>query len=202
MFITITGLIENLPTITRKQGYLVKLNRVNEMFEDDFVETLTLDDNNHICGVLNTMDNVLKVILMIKNEFYPLAVRFGLGVSSDVDTTSHYSLQALNTLEVLRHKKECALSDVYFKLDEEFETKEIALNTICKLLYVLEQNWTDKQRSVIHLMIFEEMNQVMIANEYGVSASNVQQMLKNGNYFAYKDTLESVYYLTKENTIE
>ena len=202
MNITITGFIENLPTITRKQGYLVKLNRVNDLFEGDFVEGLTLNEENHIYGVLNTMDNILKVVLMIKNEFYPLSVRFGLGVTSDADISKEYSLQALNTLEVLRHKKECALSDVYFKLDEEFETKEIALNTICKLLYVLEQNWTDKQRNLIHLMIFEGMNQATIANEFGVSASNVQQMLKNGNYFAYKDTLESVYTLTRENAIE
>ena len=191
----IIGEFENLPAIVRRQGYFVILQRVNDFFKESFLDELILTEDNKVVGLLKSAENLMKIVLMIKNEFYPLQVRFGIGVSNQLGTYDIvYDLaeNALVEIETLRHKKESALLDVMLRLHDVDAVQESSLNTIMKLLYLLEQNWTDKQRRLIHLMIFENMTQVTIAQELNVSASNVQQMLKNGNYFAYRDTIDTV----------
>ena len=204
LYVTIVGEIENFPAVTRKQGYWMMLGRVNMRYEENVAKKFILTDDNRIYGVLSSTDNIMKILLSIKNEFYPLNIRFGIGIGEVVEDlksdvpTCELALTALNEVKLSKSKKECATTDVVMKINGGESVIELAINTLCKSVFLLEQNWTAKQRQVIHLMIFDDMTQISIANEYGVSASNVQQMLKNGNYFTYRETIENVDILLKE----
>lgn len=195
--IAVVGKIKDLK-IQRKQGIQSILNRVNEVHNTSF----TLDDNFHIIGMLENTENLPKILLHLKNEFYPLQVVCGIGIAqaTEIDEGIVFSL-ALEALEVIdnyKHKKEKALSDVVVNAKAEDDLNTLAINTIYKLMYVIEQGWTQKQRSVIHTMLFEEVTQAQVASMYEVSASNVTQMLTNGQYFTYKESLANVEVLLKE----
>ena len=185
--------------IGRRQGYITLLNNVNEEFKDSIASELILTENNEICGLLNSGRDLPKILLAIKREFYRYDLYFGVGIVKSSDTEENceinelaYSLanQALDIADENRRKKGYVPTDVNVRMNGDHELVDLSINTIYELLYSIEKNWTDKQREVINFMIFEGATQAKAAEVYGVTASNIQQMLVKGNYFTYNKAIK------------
>ena len=176
-----------------KKGYITLLNRVNEEYAESIASELTLDENNEIQGLLYSGKDLPKILLAIKREFYRYDLYFGIGVihsnieEGSEDAVRAYELanQAIEQADENRRKKGYVPTDINVRIEGNNEIVQLSVNTIYELLYSIEKNWTDKQRDVIHFMIFEGATQAKAAEVFGSTASNIQQMLVKGNYFTY-----------------
>ena len=193
-YVAIIGKFLKIKEIGRRQGYITLLNIVNQEFSDSFASPLTLDENNEIHGTLYSGKDLPLILLSIKREFYRYDMYFGIGVKeSEIDneiTVEELARQAINQADENRRKKGYVPTDINVRIEGNSEVLELSINTIYELLYSIEKNWTDKQREVIHFMIFENATQVKAAELYGVTASNIQQMLVKGNYFTYNKAIK------------
>ena len=70
--------------------------------------------------------------------------------------------------------------------------QELSLNSILKLMYCIEKDWTKKQREVVNYVLFEKKNQTETAHYFNVTQSNIQQILSKTHFYAYKDAFDSV----------
>lgn len=76
--------------------------------------------------------------------------------------------------------------------------KSKKLNTILSLLAVVKYNWTDRQREIIWDMMKHQDSQAKSAERLRVAQSTIQRSLINGNYYAYKDAIDTIGNLLKE----
>ena len=183
--------------IGRRQGYITLLNRVNEEYAESISSELTLNENNEINGTLYSGKDLPKILLAIKREFYRYDMYFGIGIAHDNNEEENYdenaaynlALHAIERSDENRRKKGYVPTDINVQIGRNLELVELSINTIYELLYSIEKNWTDKQREIINFMIFENATQAKAAELYGVTASNIQQMLVKGNYFTYNKAI-------------
>ena len=202
-YIVVVCEFKDMKKIQRRQGIQAILNRITEDYTYNFVSPFGLSDDFQMIGAFHTTKDLAKIILRLKNEFFPLKVICGIGIGSvNEDYTDGVAFDlarsALEDAKNLKRKKETALSDVMVRIYNDNGIKEMALNSIYKLLYIIESHWTNKQRSVIQTMIFEDATQAGVANMFDVSPSNVTQMLTNGHYFAHREALDNLEVLLKD----
>ena len=98
----------------------------------------------------------------------------------------------LQTLKVLEKKNESTYGDIQIKIDGDNNLQELSLNSILKLMYCIEKDWTKKQREVVNYVLFEKKNQTETAHYFNVTQSNIQQILSKTHFYAYKDAFDSV----------
>ena len=65
------------------------------------------------------------------------------------------------------------------------------LNTIFNLIYVIEKNWTKRQREIIWDMLLYEDGQQNTARRLNISQPTVQKALAAGGYYTYENALKN-----------
>ncbi len=83
-------------------------------------------------------------------------------------------------------------SNISIRIEGENESSEKLLNTILSLLTVIKSKWTDRQREVISDFIEHRDNQMSVANRLGITQSSVQKSLSSGNYYSFKEAIDTV----------
>ena len=76
-------------------------------------------------------------------------------------------------------------------MDETHRDKEILLNTVFDLMYVVESGWTDRQREVIWDMLLHGDGQQNTASRLDITQSTVQKTLAAGSYYTYESALKN-----------
>ena len=164
--------------------------------------TITLGDEFQ--GLLHSGEHVMDIIQYIKKESYPIKIRFGIGIGAiTTDINSAISIGAdgpgyykardsIEQLKVLEKKNESTYGDIQIKIDGDNNLQELSLNSILKLMYCIEKDWTKKQREVVNYVLFEKKNQTETAHYFNVTQSNIQQILSKTHFYAYKDAFDSV----------
>ena len=139
----------------------------------------------------------------IRMEMYPVRLRFGIGfgqITTDIrtemalgaDGPGYYrAREAVELLKEREKKNRSVLSELCLKMDETHRDKEILLNTVFDLMYVVESGWTDRQREVIWDMLFHGDGQQNTAGRLDITQSTVQKTLAAGSYYTYESALRN-----------
>lgn len=207
-YIAIIGDIKKSKKITDRKSVQEKLRRVleqvNKKYEKDISAKFMITLGDEFQGLLRGGENVLNIIQDIQMEMYPIIIRFGIGVGEittninaemaiGADGPGYYMARsAIESLkqEELKNRKQSA--DIKIKIAEEKNKIAEMLNTIFSLMNVIQSNWTDRQREIIMDYRKYKGSQSDCAKRLGITQSSVQRGLNNGNYYAYKDAIDSV----------
>ena len=185
----------------RLQGIL---DRLNEKYKDEIVSRFLITLGDEFQGLLSSGKYILDMVNEIRMEMYPVRLRFGIGfgqITTDIrtemalgaDGPGYYrAREAVELLKEREKKNRSVLSELCLKMDETHRDKEILLNTVFDLMYVVESGWTDRQREVIWDMLLHGDGQQNTAGRLGITQSTVQKTLAAGNYYTYESALKNV----------
>ncbi len=207
-YIAIIGDIKSSKKIKDRSKIQEQLNRtldkINQNYKSDISSKFIITLGDEFQGLLENGSNALHIIEKIQWDMYPVAIRFGIGVgavTTDINSTmsigadgpSYYmARQAIEFLKENEQKNKTYLSNIRVEVDEN--TNEVAdmINTILSLLTVLKENWTQRQREIILDFLKHQDGQEKTAKRLGIVQSTVQRGLKNGNYYTYKEAIDTV----------
>lgn len=207
-YIAIIGDIKNSKSIEERREFQNKLNNilneVNEVFSDTISSNFTITLGDEFQGLLHSGEHVMDIIQYIKRETYPIEIRFGIGIgaittdinammSIGADGPGYYKARdSIEQLKLLEKKNESTYGDVQIRIDGDNNLQELSLNSILKLMFCIEKEWTKKQREVVNYVLFEKKTQTETAKYFNVSQSNIQQILSKTHFYVYKDAFNSV----------
>lgn len=207
-YIAIIGDIKNSKSIEERREFQNKLNNIlneiNEIYSDSISSNFTITLGDEFQGLLHSGEHVMDIIQYIKREVYPIKIRFGIGIgaittdinammSIGADGPGYYKARdSIEQLKILEKKNESTYGDVQIKIDGDNNLQELSLNSILKLMYCIEKEWTKKQREVVNYVLFEKKTQTETAQYFNVSQSNIQQILSKTHFYAYKDAFNSI----------
>lgn len=207
-YIAIIGDVKNSRNIKERKEFQNKLNEIlneiNKIYSDSIASNFTITLGDEFQGLLYSGKNVMNIIQYIKKESYPVKIRFGVGIgaiTTDIDSNisigadgpGYYKARdSIEQLKILEKKKESEYGDIQIKIDGDNNFQELSLNSILKLMYCIEKEWTKKQREVVYYILFEKQNQTETARYFNVTQSNIQQILSKTHFYAYRDAFNSV----------
>lgn len=186
------------------------LNIINKKYYEDISAKFMITLGDEFQGLLCDGSNVMSIIEEIQREMYPIEIRFGIGVGSittdinsemaiGADGPGYYKArQAIEYLKENEQKNKTHASDIRIEVEGDNEASTTMLNTIMALLAVVKTNWTDRQREIIWDTMKYQDGQAKSAERLKVAQSSVQRGLNNGNYYAYKDAIDTICNVLKE----
>lgn len=179
------------------------LEQVNEKYEEYIASRFLITLGDEFQGLLYTGENVLHIISEIRMQLYPVHLRFGIGfgqITTDIraemalgaDGPGYYrAREAIERLKEREKKNRPVPAELCFKMGEQNRRTEIMLNTIFNLIYVIEKNWTKRQREIIWDMLLYEDGQQNTARRLNISQPTVQKALAAGGYYTYENALKN-----------
>ncbi len=180
------------------------LDSLNRKYENDIAAKFLITLGDEFQGLLRGGENVLNIIEEIKMSLYPVRIRFGIGIgsiSTDIneemalgaDGPAYYcAREAVEVLKDREKKKKAVLADICLRTAENDRGKEVLVNTVFELMYVVENGWTKRQREIIWDMLLHQDGQKNTASRLRVSQPTVQKALASGNYYTYENALKNV----------
>jgi len=200
--------IENRKNVQEKLKNI--LENINEKYKEDISAKFMITLGDEFQGLLCKGENVLAVVEEIQRKMYPIEIRFGIGVGAitteinpemaiGADGPGYYKARsAIEFLKKNDRKNKIHISDIRIEIDEDRNLIVEMLNTIFSLVAVVKYNWTDRQREIIWDMSKYQDGQEKSAERLGIAQSSVQRGLTNGNYYAYKEAMETISNVLKE----
>lgn len=179
------------------------LDRLNRKYEEDIVSSYLITLGDEFQGLLCSGKNILNMINEIKMEMYPVRLRFGIGfgtITTDIrremalgaDGPGYYrAREAVEVLKEREKKNRPVPADLCLKMEKEDRDKEVLLNTVFDLLYVVEEGWTERQREIIWDMLVYGDGQQNTAARLSISQPTVQKALAAGSYYTYENALKN-----------
>ena len=180
----------------RLQGIL---DRLNEKYKDEIVSRFLITLGDEFQGLLSSGKYILDMVNEIRMEMYPVRLRFGIGfgqITTDIrtemalgaDGPGYYrAREAVELLKEREKKNRSVLAELCLKMDETHRDKEILLNTVFDLMYVVESGWTE----VIWDMLLHGDGQQNTACRLDITQSTVQKTLAAGSYYTYESALKN-----------
>ena len=144
-----------------------------------------------------------KNILIMMEKMEMSGLRFGIGfgtITTDIrremalgaDGPGYYrAREAVEVLKEREKKNRPVPADLCLKMGEEDRDKEVLLNTVFDLLYVVEEGWTERQREIIWDMLVYGDGQQNTAARLSISQPTVQKALAAGSYYTYENALKN-----------
>ena len=194
--------IENRNDVQEKLKKI--LGKINVKYGQDISAKFTITLGDEFQGLLCNGKNVLNIVEEIQRKMYPVEIRFGIGVGAitteinpelaiGADGPSYH--RARNAIEFLKkneRKNKTHSFNIRIEIDEEKEPIAEMLNTIFSLSAVIKNSWTDRQREIIWDFDYYQDGQEKSAERLGIAQSSVQRGLIKGNYYAYKEAMETL----------
>ena len=179
------------------------LDRLNEKYKDHIVSKFLITLGDEFQGLLCGGEHILDMVNEIRMEMYPVRLRFGIGfgqITTDIksemalgaDGPGYYrASEAVELLKEREKKNRPVLAELCLRLDEKDQEKEILLNTVFDLMYVVESGWTERQRETIWDMLLYGDGQQNTARRLSISQPTVQKALAAGSYYTYENALKN-----------
>lgn len=179
------------------------LDRLNEKYKDHIVSKFLITLGDEFQGLLCGGEHILDMVNEIRMEMYPVRLRFGIGfgqITTDIksemalgaDGPGYYrAREAVELLKEREKKNRPVLAELCLRLDEKDQEKEILLNTVFDLMYVVESGWTERQRETIWDMLLYGDGQQNTARRLSISQPTVQKALAAGSYYTYENALKN-----------
>ena len=188
----------------QQRKLITVLETINQEHDKDISANFMPTIENEFQGLVGKGDNLMKLLLEIKNAMHPDQVRFGIGIGEvEADFQSENAItvsgagyeKARESLNLLRNrdkKKQKAFTDIHLEIAGEQNERVHLMNTIFSLLSTLESAWSDRQREIIYNMIKYRDTQTTAAKHHGVTQSTIQKTLTAGNYYAYEEATSTL----------
>ena len=153
--------------------------------------------------VLHDRSVALKILDRIQKEMYPTLIRFGIGVgtisirlqadsSLGSDGTAYHLTRALiEDMKALESKKTEAKTNILIGIEGQ-QCTSILLNTLFKLIWALQGNWTEHQRQIIATLQKYNDTQTEIAKRLAIVQSSVQKSLASSHFYDYKKATDII----------
>lgn len=179
------------------------LDRLNEKYKDHIVSKFLITLGDEFQGLLCGGEYILDMVNEIRMEMYPVRLRFGIGfgqITTDIksemalgaDGPGYYrAREAIELLKEREKKNRPVLAEICLRLDEKDQEKEVLLNTVFDLMYVVESGWTERQRETIWDMLLYGDGQQNTARRLSISQPTVQKALAAGSYYTYENALKN-----------
>lgn len=179
------------------------LDRLNEKYKDHIVSKFLITLGDEFQGLLCGGEHILDMVNEIRMEMYPVQLRFGIGfgqITTDIksemalgaDGPGYYrAREAVELLKEREKKNRPVLAEICLRLDEKDQEKEVLLNTVFDLMYVVESGWTERQRETIWDMLLYGDGQQNTARRLSISQPTVQKALAAGSYYTYENALKN-----------
>ena len=171
------------------------LEQVNEKYEEYIASRFLITLGDEFQGLLYTGENVLHIISEIRTldrVFGQITTDIRAEMALGADGPGYYrAREAIERLKEREKKNRPVPAELCFKMGEQNRRTEIMLNTIFNLIYVIEKNWTKRQREIIWDMLLYEDGQQNTARRLNISQPTVQKALAAGGYYTYENALKN-----------
>lgn len=208
VYIAIIGDIKESKKISDRRGaqntLIYVLKEINEKYKNDIASKFMITLGDEFQGLLYSGAHVINIISEIKNSMYPVKIRFGIGIgaiTTDInhempigaDGPGYYKARmAVEFLKDHEKKKQAIQSDIRLEMEEDSQFTVTMINTILSLMNVIEEGWSERQREVILDMLEHQDSQENVAVRKKITQSSVQKNLSGGEYYAYKNAMDTV----------
>ncbi len=194
--------IENRREVQKKLKQA--LEEINKKYEQDISSKFIITLGDEFQGLLCNGANAMLIISEIERKIYPVRMRFGIGVGSiTTDINKEMSIgadgpgyyKARNAIEYLKDnekRKQISVSDIRVEVEGENQATTIMMNSILTLMTVIKDSWSIRQRQIIWDMLEHQDSQIEVARRWNIQQPAVQKSLSKGNYYAYKDALDTI----------
>lgn len=207
LYVAIIADIKGSRSIEDRNGVQEHLKKVLEQvtiayryaIASQFIITL----GDEFQGVLHDGSVTMKIINRIQREMYPILFRFGIGVGTisielyadtslgSDGTAFHLARQTIEDVQVLGNKKAEAKTNMLIGIEGQENTASL-LNTILKLIWALQTNWTERQGHIIAIKQQYNDTQAEIAKSLGIVQSSVQKSLASSQFYMYKEATDTI----------
>jgi len=180
------------------------LDKVNKKYSKDISARFMITLGDEFQGLLHDGAHVMPIIEEIQSEMYPVKIRFGIGIgpiTTDInfemaigaDGPGYYKArQAIEFLKENERKNRTHASDIRIEADGDNDDSSAVMNALLSLLTLVKDNWTDRQREIIRDTMKYRDSQAQSAERLKIAQSSVQRSLKSGNYYAYRDAMDTL----------
>lgn len=180
------------------------LKYINREYETGIAGRFMATAGGEFQGLLESGNDLMKIILDLKNKMHPVKLRFGLGVGEITDgldfempllatgPCKDKSKEALMLLQNHANKNQSGMADVRMEAVGEHSERMRLVNTVFSLLTTLECGWSSRQREIICNIMKYQDHQSDVARRLGITQSTVQKSLTAAHYYTYKDALDTL----------
>lgn len=179
------------------------LEQINITYRHAIASQFIITLGDEFQGVLHDGSVALDVLDRIQREMHPITFRFGIGVGSisvrlqpvtslgSDGTAFHLARSLIEEVRALETKKTEAKTNMLISIEDQESTSTL-LNSMFKLIWALQENWTDRQRQIIATLQQYNETQAAIAKRLGIVQSSVQKSLAGSQYYTYKEASDTI----------
>lgn len=213
-YIVIIGDMKNSQKIqdrnTAQERLKSVLKEINKKYKKDIASKIMITLGDEFQGIFCSGARVLTIIEEIQEGMEPIEIRFGMGVGRittrinakmaiGADGPGFYNARkAIESLKADEQKNKTCPTEVRIEMDEDEKNVAMLINTIFRLMKVIKNNWTNRQREIIEELEKSGGNQTECAKRLGVVQSTINRGLNSGNYYAYKNAKDTINHVLKE----
>ncbi len=184
------------------------LDQINLTYRYAIASQFIITLGDEFQGVLHEGSVTLKVIDRIQREMHPIKFRFGIGVGSisirlqsdtslgSDGTAFHLARALIEEVRALESRKAEAKTNMLITIENQ-QTTSALVNSLFKLIWALQENWTERQRQVIATLLQYNDTQEEIAKKLGIVQSSVQKSLASSQYYFYKEATDTISHTLK-----
>lgn len=207
-YVAIIGDIKNSRELQNRKQVQEKLeavlNEINETYDTDIASKFLITLGDEFQGLLHCGIHTMHIISKIERSMYPVELRFGVGIGPittevhrdmaiGADGPGYYKArEAIEYLKENEKRKMTGPADVRFEFSGEKQSSIIMINTILTLMSAIRESWSDRQRIIVWDMLEHQDNQTEAAKRLNVKQPTIQKALARGNYYAYKEALDTI----------
>ncbi len=207
-YIAIIGDIKDSKKIISRDEVQEKLkkalNDINNKHHEHIASKFTITLGDEFQGLLNNGKNIMAIITEIEMKMYPLRIRFGIGIGQIITEINHEmaigadgpgyykAREAVEYIKQNEKRKQASEADVRLEIEGERQETVDLINTILSLMTTIKHSWSERQRQTIWDMLEHQDSQSNAAQRLGIRQSSVQKNLANGNYYTYKEAINTV----------
>ena len=197
----------------KQRKYVEVFKEINEKFSSHIVADFKVRDGDGFHGLLNTPENIMQIILMIRLALVPAQIRIGIGfgdITTEIRKAETQEIDgpafiiARRAMDFAREQEKKYESinqntilgiEQYSKTynDSRFETKQVMelINLSFCMCSMIESSWSEKQAEVIKLRT-QDLSQREIAKQIKIYQSSVAARLKSSDYFTYRYCMNQI----------
>lgn len=181
------------------------LNQINNKYINAISSKFMITLGDEFQGLLCNGRDTIHIISEIKRVMHPVKIRFGVGIGSisteiykdiplGADGPAYYKArEAIEYLKQKEKRNQTEAADIRLEMDGGENLAAVTMvNTILMLLTVIEDSWSERQREIISDMLIHQDSQAESAKRLNIKQPTIQKTLAKGNYYAYKQALDTI----------
>lgn len=177
------------------------LKDINETYQEELASSFTITLGDEFQGLLKVPQPLLRILFEIKDNLYPVKVRFGVGlgeITTDIDPSQslgadgpayHAARSMISEVKREEKGKRARATDIMLGRSGKDECLT-AVNAGLTLMRFMEESWTDKQRENISDSILKGLNQSEIAEMRGLYQSTIHRSLVSAGFYEYEQAFQ------------